>query len=145
MFELGSHLIDQMVRLMGRPQRVSPFLRKHGKADDQFADNTIAVLEWPGALGLLVGASLAVDGNRFRSFEVAGTKGTLTLAPLEPGDLYLDVNRKRERIPIPRYSRYEDDLKEFAAAVRKGTPLRVTPEEDLAVQEVLIQASGMKG
>lgn len=143
MFELGSHLIDQMVLLMGRPKRVTPFLSRRGS--DTFADNTVAVMEFVnGALGLIVGASVSPDGNRYRSFEIAGNKGILTLAPIEPGELYLDVNRKRERIPTPKYSRYEDDFKALASAIRSGTPLWVTPEQDLMVQEVLIEASGMR-
>jgi predicted dehydrogenase len=32
LFELGSHLIDAIVRLLGRPKSVTPFLRRHGKA-----------------------------------------------------------------------------------------------------------------
>ena len=35
LFELGSHLVDALVRLLGEPRAVTPFLRKHGDfADD---------------------------------------------------------------------------------------------------------------
>jgi predicted dehydrogenase len=150
MFELGSHMIDQMVRLMGRPDRITPFLRKDGKFDDALMDNTVAVFEFPGAMGLVIGSALNPDGNRYRSFNVSGTRGTLILDPIEPGDLYLDLkkavapyNKGRQKLQVAPYVRFEDDFKEFAAAIREGKPLSVTPMQDLIVQEAVIEASGM--
>src|SRR5205085_1820526 len=46
MLELGCHLIDILVLLMGRPRRVTPFLRHDGAPEDGLADNTLAVLEF---------------------------------------------------------------------------------------------------
>ncbi len=144
MFEQCSHLIDQLVRLMGRPDRITPFLKKDGKFADTLTDNTVAVFEFPGALGVVAGSALNPDGNRRRSFTVCGTLGTLTLDPIEPGSLWLDVKKKpHQKIETSPYVRFEDDFKELAAAVRQGKPLSVTPMEDLIVQEAVIEASGM--
>jgi predicted dehydrogenase len=68
MFELGSHIIDQMVLLMGRPDRITPYLKKHGAFPDNLTDNTIAVFEFPRALGVVVGSALDPNGSRYRSF-----------------------------------------------------------------------------
>jgi predicted dehydrogenase len=145
MFELGSHLIDQMVRLMGRPERITPFLKKSGKFPDTLIDNTVAVFEFPGAMGVVQGSALSPDGNRRRSFTVSGTRGTLTLDPIEPGSLWLDVKGKaRQKIETAPYVRFEDDFKELAAAIRQGKPLSVSPMDDLMVQEAVIEASGMQ-
>lgn len=145
MFEQCSHLIDQMVRLMGRPDRITAFLRKDGRFPDNLTDNTAAVFEFPGALGIVRGSALNPDGNRQRSFTVNGTLGTLTLDPIEPGSLWIEVNKQpRRRIETPKYVRFVDDFNELAAAIREDKPLPVTPAEELIVQECVIEASGMK-
>ena len=41
------------------------------------------------------------------------------------------------------YKRYVDDFIELAAAIRGEAKLRVTYEENLLVQEILLRASGM--
>jgi len=144
MFEQCSHLIDQLVRLMGRPDRITPFLKKSGKFDDTLADNTIAVFEFPGAMGVIIGSALNPDGGRRRSFTVNGTLGTLSLDPIEPGSLWLELKKKpRQKLDTARYVRFEDDFKELVAAIREGKPLSVTPMQDLIVQEAVIEASGM--
>ena len=149
MFELGGHVIDPLIRLMGRPDRVTPFLQNDSNLDNNMADNTIAVFEFPNALGLVVGAALH-HSSRYRSFTVQGTKGTATLRPIEPPELIMDLTeaagpyaKGRQKVDLPPYKRYVDDFVELAAAVRGGKPIAVTPHEDLIVQEALIAASAM--
>ena len=150
MFELGPHVIDPLVRLLGRPNRVTPFLKKHGEFDDTLADNTIAVFEYSGALGLVTGAALAANGSRFRSFEIHGTLGVATLRPIEPPRLVFNLVEPAGPYPkgehvvdLPPYERYVDDMAALAAAVRGDKPLHVSFHEDIIVQEALIKASGM--
>ena len=150
MFELGPHVIDPVVRLLGRPNRVTTFLKKHGEFDDTLADNTIAVFEYSGALGLVTGAALAANGSRYRSFEIHGTLGVATLRPIESPRLVFDLVRPAGPYPkgphevdLPTYERYVDDMAALAAAVRGEKPLHVTFREDIIVQEALIKASGM--
>lgn len=150
MFELGAHVVDPMVRLLGRPDRVTPFLKHHGEFDDDLADNTVAVFEYPGALGLVVGAALAGNGSRYRSFEVHGTRGVATLRPIEPPRLVIDLVEPAGPYPegphqvrLPPYERYVGDLAAFAAAIRGRKPLHVSFHDDLVVQEALLRASAM--
>ncbi len=144
MFEQCSHLIDPLVRLLGRPDRITPFLKKSGKFDDALADNTVAVFEFPGSIGVVMGSALHPDGNRRRSFTVNGTLGTLALDPIEPGSLWLEAKKApRQKLETAPYVRFEDDFRELAAAIREGKPLSVTPLQDLMVQEAVIEASGM--
>ena len=149
MFELGGHVVDPLIRLMGRPDRVTPFLKNHGDKGDNLADNTIAVFEFPGALGLVIGATLHFT-SRYRSFIIHGTKGTATLRPIEPPELVMDLTeaagpyaKGAQKVELPVYKRYKDEFVELAAAVRGEKPIAVTPHEDLMVQEALISASGM--
>ena len=48
-----------------------------------------------------------------------------------------------QKVSVPPYERYADDMVELAAAVRGEKKLRVTYDEDLTVQEALLRASGM--
>jgi predicted dehydrogenase len=143
MFELGSHLIDAITRLMGRPEKVTPFLRKHGKFDDNLNDNTVAVLEYPKALAIVSTATLQPHANPHRMLEIMGTSGAAIVHPIEPPALEIDVGSKPETVPMPSYRRYVDDFVELAAAIREGKPLAVTPQEDLLVEETLLRAAGM--
>src|SRR5262245_31967647 len=82
MFELGSHLIDAVVRLLGRPKTVTPFLKKHGKFTDHLADNTTAVLEFADATAVISSSTLQPNAGEHRFFEILGTNGTALLKPI---------------------------------------------------------------
>jgi predicted dehydrogenase len=149
MFDLAGHMIDPMVRLMGRPERVTPFLRRTGRTDDSLMDNTLAVFEWRGALGTFSSASMQPRHGTHRTLELVGTEGTAVVRPIEPPSLHIDLNsasgpyKAGAQTLSYSYTRYVDDFVELAAAVRGEGKLPITPEEDLLVQETLLRASGM--
>lgn len=149
MFELGCHLIDQVVRLLGAPQKVSTTLRTHG-ATDGLADNALAVFEFPKALGLVQVNLLQPGAGAHRAFEVIGSNGTASMRPLEQPVLTFDFakavgpyQKGTQSVPLPRYERYVPELADLAAAVRAGRALAVTSAEDLQVQEWLLKACEM--
>jgi predicted dehydrogenase len=151
MFELGSHLVDATVRLLGKPTSVTPFLRRHGRFEDSLKDNNVAVLEYDRATAVLINTALQAGATPPRSFEVLGTNGTATLAPLEPPTLTLDLskpvgpyNRGAQKVSLPAYQRYVDDFKELAAAVRGEKALTATLDEELLVAETVLQVSDMR-
>ena len=143
MFEMAGHLIDPMVRLLGRPAKVTPFLQRQGAIADGMPDNAVAVLEWPRALGVITTASMQPGAGQHRSFEILGTKGTAVVRPIEPPALLLDIPGDKSTPAMPAYKRYVDDFRDLASAIREGRKLRWTAEEDTAVQETLLRASGM--
>jgi predicted dehydrogenase len=150
LFELGSHLVDPLVRLLGRPERVTPFLKTHADPPDRLADSTAAVFEFPRALGILTSAVYPPGSSVQRSFEVHGTDGVALVKPLEPPQLQVELAKAAgpyaagaQTVKLPPYQRYMPELAEFAAAIRAGAALAVTPEEDLLVQESLMRACGM--
>ena len=151
LFELGSHLVDPLVRLLGRPDRVTPFLRTHADPPDRLADSTAAVFEFPRALGILTSAVYPPGSSVQRSFEVHGTNGVALVKPIEPPQLQVDLAKAAgpyaagvQAVKMPAYPRYVPELAELAAAIRAGTALAVTPEEDLVVQESLMRACSME-
>lgn len=150
MFEQGCHLLDAVVRLLRRPDRVTPFLQRLGRPADDLADNTVAVLEYPRAMALISSAPLQPDAGRHRFFEIVGTRGTGHLQPIEPPVLVLDLEvasggraAGRHEIPLPTYRRYVGDFATLARAVRGIEPLSVDLETERLVQETVLRACGM--
>src|SRR5574340_310251 len=150
MFEMGGHVIDAVTRMMGKPSKVTPFLRSDGGYQDKLRDNNVAVFEWPRAIGMIHGATLQPNSFRYRTLEVHGTSGCAVVNPIEPPVLTMDLAKPAgpyrpgvQKIEVPAYRRYVDDFVEFAAAVRGETSLRVSYDDDLSVHETLLRASDM--
>ena len=150
MFELGGHLIDPIVRLMGRPKSIQPTLRHHGKHDDDLKDNNVVVFEFDRALAVLTDTALQPTKAPERSFEVVGTRGSAMLRSIEPPVFSIELSEAAgsyrkglQTVPLPDYRRYEGDFVELAAAVRGERALTAALDEELLVQECLLRASGM--
>jgi predicted dehydrogenase len=150
MFELAGHLIDPLVRLGGKPLRVTPFLRSHGPYADKLVDNAVAVFEFPKALGVITGTALQPGAGAHRSFEIFGYNGTAVLRPIEPGALEIQLQKEAgpykagiNKVALPPYQRYAADFDALSEALRTGKALPVSFDEELAVQEGLLRASGM--
>lgn len=150
MFELCAHLIDVTARLLGRPAKVTPFLRHDASLADSLKDNTVAVLEYPKAMAIIHGATMQPGSGSHRMFEVQGTNGRATVWPIEPPAVTIELanaagpyKKGKQQLPMPEYKRYVDDLVELAAAVRGQKKLSVSLDDELLVQETLLRASGM--
>ena len=150
MFDLGGHVIDPMVRLMGRPRKVTSVLQKESSLADKLNDNTLAMLEWDRAMATVHSSSLQPDSNRHRAFEVFGTEGSAILSPIEPPVLELDLAKAagpygsgRQTVPLPPYKRFIGDFEDLAGAVRGEHGLKVPLEQDFVVLETLLRCSGM--
>jgi hypothetical protein len=61
LFELLCHLLDIVVYLFGRPERVTSFLRNDLSRTPGFADNTLAVFEYPKTMVWLESAAMEVE------------------------------------------------------------------------------------
>lgn len=150
MFELGGHVIDPMVRLMGKPKKVTPTLRHDSPLHDELADNTVAVIEWEHTIGIVQASALQPDSGHFRSFEVHGANGVCLVSPIEPATLTIDMVKPAgpyragiQEIPLPPYKRFEADFIDLAGAVRKEHGLKVGADDDLNVQDTLLRCSNM--
>ncbi|MBI4891745.1 MAG: Gfo/Idh/MocA family oxidoreductase, partial [Acidobacteria bacterium] len=81
MFEMGAHGVDIVVRMLGTPRRITPFLRHDGAFQDSFQDNTAAVLEYPKAMAVIVTSALHPNGAAHRVLEIFGTNGSAVVQP----------------------------------------------------------------
>lgn len=157
MYNFGSHLVDLVVSLLGRPDNVVSFLK--ATRDDGLNDNGLAVLEYPRATATVRAAVVEVDGMKHRRLIVCGTKGTVEIYPLEPpGDRYgLDPLQVRLTLREANAAfaagthrpdvgvlahRYDDQLIELARIINGELANPYPYEHELLVQEVLLAAAG---
>jgi predicted dehydrogenase len=151
LFELGCHLIDPLVRLLGSPIDITSTLKTHGPHQDRLADNTAAVFQFARALGIISSTTLQPGATRHRTFEILGANGTAVVRPIEPPELTVDLAKAAgpyragvNTVPLAPYRRYVAEFAELASAVRRGQKLSITPEEDLLVHETLMRACAMQ-
>lgn len=150
MFELGCHLIDPLLNILGTPENVMSFNRQTRPDSDVLFDNTFAVFEYPRATASIRSALVEVDGFRRRQFVVCGDEGTIAIRPLEPPVLELTLARPtggRKKgshiIELPRVAgRYHGAWMEFAQAIRGEKDFSFSHDHDLAVQRSILVASG---
>jgi predicted dehydrogenase len=135
---------------MGRPKKISTALHKDGAFDDALKDNTVALLEWEMATGIVQSTNLQPAATRYRAFELYGTNGSFIVNPLEPGGTVVDLAKAAgpyaagsQKLTLPPHRRYGDDLKDMVAALHGEAELPVSYDEDLIVHEVLLRCSGM--
>jgi predicted dehydrogenase len=75
MFELGCHVIDLVVGVLGKPDRIHAFPRQTGQLGDRLLDNMLAVFEYERATASVKSSAIEVDGGGRRHFVVCGTSG----------------------------------------------------------------------
>jgi predicted dehydrogenase len=148
MFELGCHLIDAVVRLLGKPVKVTPHLQRLGV--DGLADNCVTMFEFPKAQAIVTSSVLHPNAGPQRFLEILGTNGVARVQPIEQPALTLDLAKAAgpykagmQKIDLPAYRRYADEFVELASCIREGKPLSTPPETDRLVQETLLQACEM--
>ncbi len=150
MFELGCHLIDAMVKVLGKPDKVTGFSRRTRPQQDNLADNQLAVFEYAESTATIRSALIEVAGQQRRQFVVCGDKGTVEIRPLEPPRLLFAPDRPLKEykkgyhlIKLPSMpGRYDEQLIELARIIRGQKESEYPPEHDLAVQEAVLKASG---
>jgi predicted dehydrogenase len=147
-FELLCHLIDVVVRLLGRPTRVHSLLRNDLGTVPAFRDNTLVVFEFDRAMAMLESAAMEVEPFPKRRFEVYGTRGSAIMMPLEPAQLRVCLDEARDgleagwqEVPVQQTPRYVDDVIAFVADVRGEKEPDRSLEHEWVVQETVIRAA----
>ena len=154
MYNLGCHLIDLIVYIMGKPDKIHSFL-KHTKLDDiDTNDNNLVVMEYEKALARVFVSSVEVNGYGRRQFVVSGSKGTVNICPLEqPLQMtYSDTKiadtafgDRKEIVPIEDNTatcRYDEMLKDFYCYIMGSKENPFTYEHEYNVQAVLDEVIG---
>jgi predicted dehydrogenase len=154
LYDLAGHMLDQIVWLLGRPERVTSFLRNDDPAVPGFADNTLAVLEYERAMAVVDIAAMEARPMA-RRYEVYGRKGSaILLEPFEPAHaIRLCLASAQEGFqpgeqtvavtPQSRQSLYERELEAFLATMAGQRPPDRSLEHELLVQETLLRCTGV--
>jgi len=150
MFELGCHVIDLVVGVLGKPNEVIGHNRHVSKFDDGLLDNMLAVFTYPKALATVKSSAMEVEGFARRHLVVCGTEGTFHIQPLDNPAAKVALSTARDGykkgyqdVTFPKYERYVDDAADMAKAIRGEKEFGFKPEHDLAVQESLLKACGL--
>jgi predicted dehydrogenase len=159
MFIFACHMIDLVVRLMGKPDRIATFPRQtRSDVGVEMCDNGLIVFEYPRTTATIRTCSLEVEGYRRRQLVVCGDQGTVDIRPLEkfgiqpPQPLSLQLALSQDRGPHkkghqevsfpPPPGRYDEQLIELARIIRGEIENPYPLQHELLVQECLLRACG---
>lgn len=150
MFELGCHITDLVIGVLGEPDSVTAFHQHASSLDDGLEDNMLAVLSYPKALATVKSSAMEVEGFSRRQFTVCGTEGTFHIQPLDRPDAQLALSQNREgyrrnyqTVPFGDYPRYVGDAADMAKIIRGEKDSDYPYDHDYAVQATILRASGM--
>ena len=149
MFEIGCHVIDAIISVLGKPDQITPYVRRTRPNQDTLADNQLAVFEYPKATVTMRSALIEVEGGQRRQFVVCGDKGTFDIRPLNQSNFRLALDRPRgpyqrgyQEVKMSRGPGFVGDFLDLAAIIRGEQETDFPPSHDLAVHESVLRASG---
>jgi predicted dehydrogenase len=151
-YDLAGHMLDQVVWLLGKPAKITSFLRHDDELVPGFEDNNLVVFEYERAMAFIDIAAMEASPMA-RRFEVYGSRGSAIMEPFEPADrirLCLkeaqgDFHAGEQFVPLQvqsRQAQYDRELEAFLEVLAGNRPPERPAAHDLAVQETLLRASG---
>jgi predicted dehydrogenase len=150
MFELGCHILDLVIGVLGKPSGVTAFNQHSSPVQDKLLDNMLTVLSYPRASASVKSTALEVEGFDRRHLVVCGTEGTFHIQPLDNPAARVSLARARgeykkgtQEVKFPRYVRYVDDAAEMTRIIRGEKTTDFSYEHDRTVQETLLKACGL--
>ena len=164
LYNLGCHLVDFFVSMLGEPSSARPpVLGDAPGSAPGSRDNCLGVLQWDGgAIGIVRSCARNYTNFPGRRLRISGTNGGAELCPIERFDgnelrVELKLREAAGGLPKGRQSlnlgaqgkvgnvdRYADQLREFARIVRgeEKEPDGLC-EHDIAVQRALLRMCGL--
>lgn len=159
MFIYTCHMLDLVVGLMGKPDRIVSFPRQtRTDVGVEMCDNGLVILEYPKTTATIRTAQLEVEGFKRRQLVVCGDQGTIDFRPLEKAfrkngeQLALQLALAKARAPYKKgyqevrfphpSNRYAAQLTELAEIIRGERENPYPLEHELLVQRCLLEACG---
>lgn len=149
LFELGCHIIDAAMTILGKPSVVTAFSTPVGS--DGVQDNQMAVLKYAKATAVIRCNHTDPFGGPRRRFNVTGTEGTFEIVPLESGKVNLSITKARGsykkgaqsfQLDVPK-DRYASEFVDLAKVVRGEKKLAWDAAHDIALHETVLRAAGV--
>lgn len=150
MFEIGCHVIEAMVKVLGKPDKTTAFGRKTRADQDELIDNQLAVFDYPEAVASVRSSLIEYQGGARRQFTVCGEFGTFDLRPLSGYRFRLALERPQG----PYRTGYQEvtldsgpgifvsAFRDMAAILRGEKQNDYPLDHELAVHETILRASG---
>jgi predicted dehydrogenase len=150
LFELGCHITDLVIGVLGAPTSVAAHKQHAAKVNDPLVDNMLAVLEYPRAIATVKSSAMEVEGGARRHLVVCGTEGTFQIQPLDDPAARVAFSQPRgsyrhgyQDITFPKFTRYVADAADMAAIIRGKKQSDFSYQHDLDVQTTLLKACGL--
>ncbi|MEO1997555.1 MAG: Gfo/Idh/MocA family oxidoreductase [Planctomycetaceae bacterium] len=152
MFEIGCHVIDAMVRVLGPPQATTAYGRQTHADQDTLFDNQLAVFDYPNAIASIRSALVEYEGFQRRQFSVCGEFGTFDIRPLGGQTFRLALEQPHKSyktgyqdVTLPKSPGiFASAFRDMAAVIRGEKDSDYPPAHELAVHEAVLRASGYK-
>ncbi|MEE2874254.1 MAG: Gfo/Idh/MocA family oxidoreductase, partial [Candidatus Latescibacterota bacterium] len=153
-FDLAGHMLDQVVWILGRPEKTTTFLRNDTGFVPDFHDNTLGVFEYEQAMAWIDIAAMEPQPMA-RRFEVYGDKGSAILnEPFEPGHAirlclteaaggYEKGEQTVSFEGIGRQGLYDLELEAFVRVLKGEQEPDRSLDHELLVQETLLRGTGL--
>lgn len=155
MFFLGCHLIDLVLQIQGKPEKIIPYNKCSGLDRVTAKDFGMAVFEYKNGVSFVKTSAVELGGFERRQLVVTGSKATVELKPLEwyvTGTANLqthrsvrsctDWNKKTEEEICAPCNRYDTMMKSFAEYVRKIRQNPFTPDYELELYKTVLKCCG---
>jgi predicted dehydrogenase len=143
-YELGCHILDMGVALMGPAQSVQRVLRTDYGQNTPFADNTVAVVEFAKGIGVFETSAMEIDPKR--RLEVYGTRGSIIMAPIMPNNVELCLDAAQgpysagwQTVDVPERPMFSKDVEEFVDVIQGAKSPDYSFEHDLCTQTALMR------
>jgi predicted dehydrogenase len=150
MFELGCHILDLVIGVLGKPKEIRAFNQHSSSLEDKLLDNMLAVLSYPRALACVKSSALEVEGFARRHLVVCGTEGTFHIQPLDNPAARIALSQARgeyqkgtQEVRFPKYRRYVADAADMGRIIRGEKATDFPYEHDRTVQKTLLKACGL--
>ncbi len=155
MYIFGGHIIDFILRLMGKPKRVEPILFRSGTEGYHGIDNATALLYYDQGVSVARTSAIETGGHFRRELTVVGEKGTICISPFErPVAKWVSIQNGKEdsydkmadtsTLSFPtNYDRYDAFPEEFYARL-SGAPAGIYDYDyELTLHKLVLEASGI--
>ena len=154
MYIFGCHLLDLIFEAKGTGyEKITPYLRRTKPEEANFADNALAVVEYPDAICTVRTTSVEVNGYGRRQLVICGTEGTVEIKPLE-GPTTLSVSYIKDQpatykdckqfVEVPEMKgRYDAMVQDFAAYIRGEKQNPFDHDYEIALQKATLEACGL--
>ena len=157
MFFLGCHLIDLILQIQGKPERIIPLNACTGLNGVTAEDFGMAIFQYKNGVSFAKTSACENGGFARRQLVVSGTMGTVELKPLEvlteeETKVYTiqtqyNSSNVRDRGVCEQsetFDRYDCMMSDFAAIVRGEQSHSYTPDYELELYKTILMACGYK-